>query len=78
MDEAWFHLSGYIYLKTAENGVLKSHVHYVEILCICQIGFLCTVSQKLIVGPLFFNDIEGAEIFSISCNYTLFIAFLIF
>ena len=50
-DEAWFQSSGYINSQTEKYGVLKTHMHCMQILCICQNRVLVhSVSEKKIVG----------------------------
>jgi hypothetical protein len=45
-DEARFHLSGYVIVKTVEYGVPKNHMHCMKILPLqlSEIGIWCMMS----------------------------------
>jgi len=45
--EVWFRLSGYINSQIGKYGVLKTHMHCMQILWICQNRVLvCSVVEK--------------------------------
>jgi hypothetical protein len=61
-DEAWFHLSGYINnqhsrIWSAEN----LHTFHERPLYSLKVGVWCAVSQRRIIGPIFFRETKTAE-----------------
>jgi hypothetical protein len=61
-DEAWFHFQGYI--NTQNNCYWSSqypHLTHEVLLHSVKIGFLCAVSARRIVGPMFFNETVSCE-----------------
>jgi hypothetical protein len=45
--------------STAEYGMLKSHIHCIKIICICQTGFQSAKCWERIVGHFFFEKVGG-------------------
>jgi len=57
--------------NTTEYGMLKSHIHCIKIICICQTGFQSAECWERIVGPFFFVETGGGGvIFRIFYDYT--------
>jgi hypothetical protein len=72
-DEAWFHLSGYINsqdtcLRTSENphALHESPLHNLKI------GVWCALSQKKIIGPIFFDETIKTKVYIYEILYPFF------
>jgi hypothetical protein len=62
IDEAWFHLSGYVNSQNYQTWRTEYPHNYTETALHPQkIGVLCAISRRQIIGPLFFETSINAE-----------------
>jgi hypothetical protein len=63
-DEAWFHLSGYVNSQTTHLwGSENSHELFEEPLHSQKVGVFCALSQRRIIGPMFFDTTITSQVY---------------
>jgi hypothetical protein len=63
-DEAWFHLSCYVNsLKTRLWGSENPHALFEEPLHSQKVGVFCALSQRRIIGPMFFDTTVTSQVY---------------
>jgi hypothetical protein len=63
-DEAWFHLSGYVNSQNTRLwGSENPHALFQEPLHSQKLGVFCALSQRRIIGPLFFDTTVRNQVY---------------
>jgi hypothetical protein len=63
-DETWFHLSGYVSSQNTRLwGSENLHALFQEPLHSQKIGVFCALSQRRIIGPMFFDTTVTSQVY---------------
>jgi hypothetical protein len=63
-DKAWFHLSGYVNSQnTCLWGSENPHALFEELLHSQKVGVFCALSQRRIIGPMFFDTAVTSQVY---------------